>query len=99
MERTVTVLNEEGLHARPAGLLVKKAAEFQSAIEFRANGMTKSAKSIMGLMGLGLAHGNQVTLVADGADADQALAALARLFERRFAPETEASPRPEAALK
>ena len=51
MEVRLTIKNEEGLHARPAGILAKKVAEFQSTVQISANGQTKSAKSIMALMG------------------------------------------------
>ena len=84
MEINVTILNDEGLHARPAGIFVKKASEFTSAIEVRSNGVTKNAKSIMGLLSLGLAKGAQITIAAQGADAGPAVEALARLVDNRF---------------
>lgn len=84
MEKTVTLLNEEGLHARPAGVLVKKASEFKSAIEIRANGAAKNAKSIMGLMSLGLEKGAQITIVATGEDEAQAVDAIAKLVADKF---------------
>ena len=85
MEKTVTILNEEGLHARPAGVFVKKASEFKSAVEIRVNGATKNAKSIMGLMSLGLAKGAEITIVARGEDEAQAVDALAQLVASKFA--------------
>lgn len=85
MEKTVTILNEEGLHARPAGVFVKKASEFKSAVEIRVNGATKNAKSIMGLMSLGLAKGAEITIVARGEDEEQAVDALAQLVASKFA--------------
>lgn len=54
MELLLKIKNAEGLHARPAGILAKKAAEFQSNIQISAGGQIKSAKSIMALMSLGL---------------------------------------------
>lgn len=84
MEKTVRILNEEGLHARPAGLLVKKANEFQSKIEVRSGDFLKNAKSIMGLMALGLKQNAEITLVATGPDEAQALEALADLIARKF---------------
>jgi phosphocarrier protein HPr len=84
-ERTVTIHNEEGLHARPAGMLVKTASEFKATVELRANGAVKNAKSIMGVMSLGLERGNQVTIVANGEDAEAAVIAIESLVNNRFA--------------
>ena len=50
MEKNVSIKNASGLHARPAGMFVKKAAEFKSTVEVIAKGKTVNAKSIMGIM-------------------------------------------------
>ena len=84
MEAKVTVQNEEGLHARPAGVLVKTAAKFTSNIELSFNDNTANAKSIMSLMGLGLTKGSEVTIIADGADAEAAIAEITNLFNHKF---------------
>ncbi|MEO5668815.1 MAG: HPr family phosphocarrier protein [Bdellovibrionota bacterium] len=84
MEKTVRILNEEGLHARPAGLFVKKASEFVSTVEVRANGMAKNGKSIMALMSLGLAKDAEITITAKGADASAAVEALVDLVAKKF---------------
>ncbi|MEY4616068.1 MAG: hypothetical protein RJB66_1028 [Pseudomonadota bacterium] len=84
IETTVTLLTEDGLHARPAGLLVKVAGQFQSKVELSANGMTKNAKSIMSLMSMGLKGGEEILLKADGEDAATAIDTLKKLFESRF---------------
>lgn len=84
IETTVTLLTEDGLHARPAGLLVKVASQFQSKVELTANGMAKNAKSIMSLMSMGLKGGEQILLKAEGEDAEQAIDAVKKLFESRF---------------
>lgn len=84
IETTVTLLTEDGLHARPAGLLVKIAGQFQSKVELSANGMTKNAKSIMSLMSMGLKGGEEILLKADGDDAAQAIDTIKKLFESRF---------------
>ena len=84
MEKTVRIINEEGFHARPAGVFVKKAAEFKSNIQVRANGMTKSAKSIMGLMSMGLEKDTELTIIADGEDAEKALESLVTLVNNKF---------------
>jgi phosphocarrier protein HPr len=84
MDVLLKVKNNEGLHARPAGMLAKKASEFQSTLQITVNGQTKSAKSIMGLMSLGLKKDQEFTLVAEGADAEIACAAISALVESEF---------------
>jgi len=84
MQKTVRILNEEGFHARPAGVFVKKASEFSSAIEVQANGTTKNGKSIMALMSLGLAKDAEITITAKGADEAAAVDALVDLVNRKF---------------
>ena len=84
LETSVTVLNEEGLHARPAGILAKAASQFAAKIELTANGQTKNAKSIMGLMSLGIKSGQEVSIRAEGDDAQTSLSVITKLFECRF---------------
>lgn len=84
MERIVTIKNASGLHARPAGMFVKKAAEFKSTVEVIAKGKTVNAKSIMGIMSLGLAQGDELTISANGEDQETAVNALVELVEGGF---------------
>jgi phosphocarrier protein HPr len=84
MEKTFRILNEEGMHARPAGAFVKVANEFKSAVEVKANGITKNGKSIMGLMSLGLAKDAEITVVTNGEDEVEAMNKLANLIENKF---------------
>lgn len=84
MEIKVKVLNEEGLHARPAGVLVKLANNFSSEIELSVDDETANAKSIMSIMGLGLTKDTEVTISAVGADAEAALAEISTLFNNKF---------------
>lgn len=84
MEQTFEILNEEGMHARPAGAFVKVASGFKSNVEVRANGMTKNGKSIMGLMALGLQKGSEITVVTTGEDEVEALKKLGVLIENKF---------------
>jgi phosphocarrier protein len=81
IEKKVVIQSAHGLHARPAGLFAKKAAEFQSNITIRANKGTANGKSIMSIMTLGLDQGVEITLAADGSDESQALNALTQLLE------------------
>lgn len=84
MERIVSIKNASGLHARPAGMFVKKAAEFKATVEVIAKGKTVNAKSIMGIMSLGLAQGDELTIAANGEDQEAAVAALVELVESGF---------------
>ena len=84
MEKNVSIKNASGLHARPAGMFVKKAAEFKSTVEVIAIGKTVNAKSIMGIMSLGLGQGDELTVVANGEDQEAAVNALVELIEGGF---------------
>ncbi|MDQ7868947.1 HPr family phosphocarrier protein [Clostridioides difficile] len=84
MEKVVSIKNASGLHARPAGMFVKKAAEFKSTVEVVAKDKTVNAKSIMGIMSLGLAQGKELKLVVNGEDEEVALAAMVELVESGF---------------
>ncbi|WP_297290039.1 HPr family phosphocarrier protein [uncultured Flavonifractor sp.] len=79
--REITVVNETGLHARPASDFVKLAGTFQSKIELRRLGDqdTYNAKSIIMLMSMGLAEGETAILSAEGQDEKEAVDALAEL--------------------
>lgn len=84
MQTTVKVLNDEGLHARPAGLLVKLANNFSSEIELSIGENSANAKSIMSIMGLGLTKDSVVTISAIGPDAEAALTEITNLFNNKF---------------
>ena len=74
-ELTVEITNESGLHARPATAFTQLAAKYASKVTIAANGKTADAKSILTVLTLGATKGTSVTLTADGADEDDALAA------------------------
>ncbi len=84
LTRDVAVLNRYGIHARPAALLVKAATRFRCEILIEKNGVQVNAKSIMGLLTLEGNHGAKMRILATGADAADALAALTELFEKKF---------------
>jgi len=84
MEVTKKLLNEDGLHARPAGLLAKTASGFQCKVEVSYNGRTVNAKSSMSLMTLGLVKECEFQLKADGVDAEQALQVLSQIIDSKF---------------
>ena len=82
-ERTVSIASRTGLHARPAAMFVKAAAEQPVAVRIRVGGgKPVPAASMLAVLSLGAGHGTEVTLDADGAEADAALDALAALLAR-----------------
>ena len=83
-QKEVTIKNRAGIHARPAALLVQKANEFKSEIFMEKDGTKINAKSIMGIITLGAAYNSNLTIVAEGADEEEAVAALAKMFDNRF---------------
>ncbi len=83
-ERDVVVQNQYGIHARPAALLVKTAARFQSNITLEKDGVEVSAKSIMGVLTMEGYHGSRIRIRARGPDANEAVEALSDLFEKKF---------------
>ncbi len=82
--KDVTIINKLGMHARAAAKFVNLASSFDSQIEIEKASRRVNGKSIMGVMMLAAAKGSQVTIHADGADADQALADLEALIGNRF---------------
>jgi phosphocarrier protein HPr len=84
VERTVQILNKNGLHARPAAEIVKIAAKFLSEVTLVRDGMEVNGKSIMGVMMLAAECGASLVLRADGPDADAAVDALAVLIANKF---------------
>jgi phosphocarrier protein len=83
-ERTVQIVNKNGLHARPAAEIVKLAAKFKSEITVVKDDLDVNGKSIMGVMMLAAEHGSSITFRAEGPDADQALDALTKLVGDKF---------------
>jgi phosphocarrier protein HPr len=84
IERTVQIVNKNGLHARPAAEIVKISAKFKSEITLVKDGMEVNGKSIMGVMMLAAECGASLGLRADGPDADAALDAIASLIANKF---------------
>ena len=72
----ITINNEVGLHARPATFFIQKANEFKSGIWVEKEDRRVNAKSLLGVLSLGIVKGTNITLIADGADEDDALNAL-----------------------
>jgi phosphotransferase system HPr (HPr) family protein len=93
--RQIVVGNRHGLHARPAMQLVDVANRFQSAISLTKpatdgqQAVVADAKSVMAVITLAATPGTQLHLEAEGPDAEQAVAEIATLFERRFGEDDE----------
>ena len=84
LERTFTVVNSLGLHARPAAMVVQTANKFRSDVQFEKDGLQITAMSIMGVLTLAAAKGSAVVVVCEGQDAAAAMAAIAKVFESGF---------------
>ncbi len=82
--RTVTIINKLGLHARAAAKFVQTASSFTCEINIKHGGRKVSGKSIMGVMMLAVEKGKEIEIVAHGNDAQQALDALENLVLDRF---------------
>jgi phosphocarrier protein HPr len=84
IERSVEVINKNGIHARPAAEIVKTAGRFKSHITIAREELEVNGKSIMGVMMLAAECGSMVLLRADGPDATEALEALSTLISNKF---------------
>ena len=83
-ERTVEIINRNGLHARPAAEVVKVASKFKCDILIIRDDLEVNAKSIMGVMMLAAEFGSQLVVRANGPDAEEAVAAIAALVASKF---------------
>lgn len=79
-----TVNDPVGIHARPAGMLVKEAKKYTSTITIEKNGKAVNALKLMALMGLGVRKGDTVTVAAEGEDEDVAIAGLEKFFKENL---------------
>lgn len=85
VKREMTITNNIGLHARPATFFIQKANTFKSSIWIEKDDRKVNAKSLLGVLSLGIAKGMVVTLVADGQDEDAALEGLIQLVQSGLA--------------
>ena len=83
-EFTYTVTNPVGIHARPAGLLVKEAKQFASTITFIKDGKSAKATSLMKLMGMGVKQGDTVTVQVEGEDEETCAAAIEKFLKENM---------------
>ncbi|WP_085994219.1 phosphocarrier protein HPr [Oceanobacillus senegalensis] len=82
IEKTFTVIDESGIHARPATTLVHAASQFDSEIKLEYKGKAVNLKSIMGVMSLGIGNGAQIKMSADGKDEQEALSTLEKTISK-----------------
>ncbi len=82
--KELTVMNQLGIHARPASMFVKAASKFQSNVFVEKDGETVNGKSIMGMMMLAAGPGSKIMVRAEGHDAAQVITELETLLHRKF---------------
>ena len=80
----VTINNEVGLHARPATFFIQKANEYKCSIWVEKEERRVNAKSLLGVLSLGIVKGTTVNIIADGSDEEEAIATLVELVNSDF---------------
>ena len=84
IQREVTITNSSGLHARPATFFIQKANTYRSNVWVVKDDRKVSAKSLLGVLSIGIAKGMTITLAADGEDENEAINGLVELIETGF---------------
>lgn len=84
VSNNVTVQNSVGLHARPATFFIQKANEFKSSIWVEKEDRRVNAKSLLGVLSLGIVKGAEISIIADGSDEEEAVKTLVELIESNF---------------
>lgn len=83
-EFSYVVTDPEGIHARPAGILVKQTAAYKSSVKLTKGEKTADAKRIFGVMGLGVKTGEEITITVEGEDEDTAITELEAFFKENL---------------
>lgn len=83
-EFTYKITDLQGMHARPAGVLVKEAAKYQSSVTIEKDGKSGDAKRIFAVMGLGVKCGQEITVKVDGPDEAEAAAAMEKFLKENL---------------
>ena len=81
VSQNVTIKNPTGLHLRPAGILCKEALRYQASVKFRFDDTVANAKSVLSVLGACVKCGDEITLICEGEDEEQALADIVALIE------------------
>ena len=81
VSQKIKITNPTGLHLRPAGNLCREAMKYKSRITFDYDGNTANAKSVLSVLGACIKSGNEITLICDGEDEEQALSGLIAYIE------------------
>jgi phosphotransferase system HPr (HPr) family protein len=89
LQKDFTIQNKVGLHARPAAVLVQTANKFESNISIEKDGMTVSAKSILGVLSLGAGEGARIRVEIEGKDEQEAMATISEVVANKFGDEDE----------
>lgn len=84
VEKTVTIKNRAGIHARPAAVLVQTANRYEANIYLEKDGEKINSKSIMGILTLAATYNTSIKIIADGSDEQEAVEVISRLFENKF---------------
>lgn len=84
ISQKVTIINETGLHARPASVFVSKAAKFKSELMVQKGEKQVNAKSILAVLSLGISKGTEITISAQGPDEEEAVNELVELIQLKF---------------
>ena len=84
VSREVTIKNNVGLHARPATFFIQKANEFKSSVWVEKDERKVNAKSLLGVLSLGITKGTSIAIIADGADEQEAVTTLVNLIASNF---------------
>ncbi|MBM7558215.1 HPr family phosphocarrier protein [Halanaerobacter jeridensis] len=87
MKDKVVISNETGLHARPASMLVDESSSYEADVKIVYDGQEVNAKSIMGVMSLGISQDAEIEVQADGEDEEEAVKAVVELIESGFGEE------------
>jgi len=82
--KEITIQNQVGLHARPATFFIQKANEYKSSIWVEKEERRVNAKSLLGILSLGIVGGTTIKIVADGSDEQEAIDGLVKLIESGF---------------
>lgn len=81
---TYTITDSQGIHARPAGAMSRKAAEFSSVIDIEKEGKIVNAKTILGVMAAGIKCGETITVTVKGEDEDEAATQMEQFFKENL---------------